>query len=62
MHEAPIMHWRASVSGDAKAERDVHDDDSICDHPQSGERMLGWNTDRLTPHRGEAEVGTPVIV
>jgi ketosteroid isomerase-like protein len=34
-------HWRASAAGDADAEHDIYADDSICDYPQSGERILG---------------------
>ena len=34
-------HWQASASGDAEAEHDIYADDSICDYPQSGERILG---------------------
>jgi hypothetical protein len=31
----------ASAVGDANAEHDIYDDDAICDHPQSGKRILG---------------------
>ncbi len=34
-------HWQASASGDVNAEHDIYADDSICDYPQSGERILG---------------------
>ena len=34
-------HWHASAVGDANAEHDIYDDDAICDHPQSGERIVG---------------------
>ncbi len=34
-------HWQASAGGDAEAEHDIYADDSICDYPQSGERILG---------------------
>ena len=34
-------HWRASAAGDFDAEHDIYDDDSICDYPQSGERIVG---------------------
>ncbi len=48
MHEQQIRevldaHWRASAAGDADAEHDIYADDSICDYPQSGERILGRN-------------------
>ena len=35
------IHWRASASGDTNTEHDIYADDSICDYPQSGERILG---------------------
>jgi hypothetical protein len=35
------IHWRASASGDVNTEHDIYADDSICDYPQSGERILG---------------------
>jgi hypothetical protein len=34
-------HWQASAAGDANAEHDIYADDSVCDYPQSGERILG---------------------
>jgi hypothetical protein len=34
-------HWQASAAGDADAEHDIYADDSICDYPQSGERIFG---------------------
>ncbi|HEX4455961.1 MAG TPA: nuclear transport factor 2 family protein [Kofleriaceae bacterium] len=34
-------HWSASASGDQDAEHDIYADDSICDYPQSGERIVG---------------------
>jgi hypothetical protein len=45
-HDEPIRaslnsHWQASASGDVNAEHDIYADDSICDYPQSGERILG---------------------
>jgi hypothetical protein len=39
--EALNAHWRASAAGDLDAEHDIYDDDSICDYPQSGERIVG---------------------
>ena len=41
IREALNAHWRASADGDAIAEHDIYADDSICDYPQSGERILG---------------------
>jgi len=34
-------HWRASADGDVETEHTIYADDSICDYPQSGERILG---------------------
>ena len=39
--EALNAHWRASAASDADAEHDIYDDDTICDYPQSGERIIG---------------------
>jgi hypothetical protein len=36
-------HWQASAAGDLNAEHDIYDENSICDYPQSGERILGRN-------------------
>lgn len=35
------QHWAASASGDLDKEHDIYADDSVCDYPQSGERILG---------------------
>jgi hypothetical protein len=43
IREALDAHWQASAAGDANAEHDIYADDSICDYPQSGERILGRN-------------------
>jgi ketosteroid isomerase-like protein len=34
-------HWQASAAGDADAEHAIYAEDSICDYPQSGERIFG---------------------
>lgn len=34
-------HWRASAAGDTVVEHQIYDEASICDYPQSGERILG---------------------
>jgi hypothetical protein len=34
-------HWSASAAGDLEAEHDIYSDDTICDYPQSGERIRG---------------------
>jgi hypothetical protein len=41
IREALDRHWQASAAGDFNAEHDIYADDSICDYPQSGERILG---------------------
>jgi hypothetical protein len=41
IREALNAHWLASAMGDADAEHDIYDEDSICDYPQSGERICG---------------------
>ncbi len=41
MREALNKHWQASASGDINAEHEIYADDTICDYPQSGERILG---------------------
>ena len=41
IRKALDAHWRASADGDADAEHDIYAEDSICDYPQSGERILG---------------------
>jgi hypothetical protein len=41
IREALDAHWQASAAGDANTEHDIYADDSICDYPQSGERILG---------------------
>src|SRR6201995_601575 len=39
---APLdKHWQASASGDVDTEHEIYAEDSICDYPQSGERILG---------------------
>jgi hypothetical protein len=43
LREALDAHWQASAAGDANAEHNIYADDSICDYPQSGERILGRN-------------------
>jgi hypothetical protein len=55
MREALNAHWQASAAGDPNAEHDIYDDNAVCDYPQSGERILGRNNDRL------CEVITPAI-
>jgi hypothetical protein len=41
IREALDAHWRASADGDVEEEHDIYADDSVCDYPQSGERILG---------------------
>jgi hypothetical protein len=35
------QHWAASAAGDLELEHSIYADDSICDYPQSGERIVG---------------------
>jgi hypothetical protein len=39
--EALNAHWQASAAGDLDAEHNIYDDNTICDYPQSGERIIG---------------------
>jgi hypothetical protein len=41
IREALNRHWQASAAGDLNTEHDIYDENSICDYPQSGERILG---------------------
>ena len=41
IREALNAHWQASAAEDFNAEHAIYADDSICDYPQSGERILG---------------------
>ncbi len=34
-------HWSASAAGDLETEHEIYSDDTICDYPQSGERIRG---------------------
>lgn len=34
-------HWSASAAGDQETEHEIYSDDTICDYPQSGERIRG---------------------
>jgi hypothetical protein len=44
-------HWAASASGDQNTEHEIYADDSICDYPQSGERIVGRrNLQNLRSH------------
>jgi hypothetical protein len=45
------QHWAASASGDQDAEHAIYADNSICDYPQSGERIVGrQNLQALRSH------------
>ncbi len=45
------QHWAASASGDQNKEHEIYADDSVCDYPQSGERILGrHNLQALRSH------------
>ena len=41
IREALNAHWQASAAEDFITEHSIYADDSICDYPQSGERILG---------------------
>lgn len=34
-------HWAASAAGDLGAEHEIYANNTICDYPQSGERIVG---------------------
>jgi hypothetical protein len=58
IREALNLHCRASAAGDANAEHDIHDDEAICDSPQSGERILGRSSlQALRSHRPGKPLG-----
>ena len=35
------QHGSASAAGDLDAERDIHQENAVCEYPQSGERIQG---------------------
>ena len=41
IREVLKAHWDASAVGDLEGEHDIYAEDSVCDYPQSGERILG---------------------
>jgi hypothetical protein len=41
IRDALNRHWAASASGDQNTEHEIYAEDSVCDYPQSGERILG---------------------
>jgi hypothetical protein len=41
IREVLNAHWQASAAEDFSTEHAIYADDSICDYPQSGERILG---------------------
>ena len=41
IREALNAHWQASAAEDFATEHSIYAEDSICDYPQSGERILG---------------------
>lgn len=34
-------HWLASAAGDLEVEHDIYQEDTVCEYPQSGERICG---------------------
>jgi hypothetical protein len=41
IRRALMKHWDASAAGDAEAEHEIYDENTICDYPQSRERITG---------------------
>ena len=41
IREALNRHWSASAAGDQESEHEIYSDDTICEYPQSGERIRG---------------------
>lgn len=55
------QHWAASASGDQDKEHDIYAEDSVCDYPQSGERILGRkNLQALRSHHPRKPSGFKV--
>ena len=56
IREALNAHWQSSAAEDFATEHSIYAEDSICDYPQSGERILGpKNLQALRSHHP----GTP---
>ena len=54
-------HWAASATGDLATEHDIYHDDSICDYPQSDERIRGReNLQALRGHHPSKPAGFTV--
>ncbi|MFL9863659.1 nuclear transport factor 2 family protein [Paraburkholderia fungorum] len=61
VREALNAHWQASAAGDLDAEHAIYADDSICDYPQSGERIVGRaNLQALRGHHPDKPSGFDV--
>ena len=61
IREVLDRHWQASASSDVDAEHDIYEDDTICDYPQSGERILGRrNLQALRSHHPDKPSGFKV--
>lgn len=66
MHEQQIRealnaHWQASAAGDLNTEHDIYDEHSICEYPQSGERIVGKiNLQALRSHHPDKPSGFDV--
>jgi ketosteroid isomerase-like protein len=61
IRKALDRHWAASAAGDLAAEHDIYHDDSICDYPQSGERIRGRaNLQALRGHHPSKPAGFTV--
>jgi len=61
IRDAVNEHWRASAAGDLNKEHDIYDEETICDYPQSGERILGRsNLQALRSHHPDKPSGFEV--
>ena len=62
MRAALERHWAASAAGDLDAEHSIYAEDSICDYPQSGERITGRrNLQALRSHHPGKPSGFHVL-
>jgi ketosteroid isomerase-like protein len=52
------QHWAASASGDLEAEHDIYDENTVCEYPQSGEKIHGRrNLQALRGHHPDKPSG-----
>src|SRR3984957_14214774 len=51
-------HWAASAAGDLEAEHQIYDETTVCEYPQSGEKILGRrNLQALRGHHPDKPSG-----